>query len=280
MTAGLDPRADGSLQVSTSCWCSCRGSSRSVEFFAHLSAAFRRIVPVRRGPARPSRGERRPLAVRLADEGTLEDTDAGARRPSLAPNRNCSTSRRLRPMASPSGLKVPVRSDDRVVGMLALSSREPAGYTPADLLVAQRLANASDMGCPTAARRARARCGSRIRSVPRTSKARSSCSGPSPTSSTSAPSSRGSRRSSITCCRTTRWRWSSSIEDRHFVRQAHAPDDFPDPPFVTHAQPFPARVDHHDIARDTAARLRTRGRVRAGHRGRLPLVHEREGSGP
>ena len=37
-------------------------------------------------------------------------------------------------------------------------------------------------------------------------------------------------------------------QDRHFVRQAHAPDDFPDPPFVTHKTPLPSELIIADIA--------------------------------
>ncbi len=36
-------------------------------------------------------------------------------------------------------------------------------------------------------------------------------------------------------------------QDRHFVRQAHSPDDFPDPPFVMHKTPMPKEVIIADI---------------------------------
>ena len=36
-------------------------------------------------------------------------------------------------------------------------------------------------------------------------------------------------------------------QDRHFVRQAHAPDDFPDPPSVTHKTPLPRELIIADI---------------------------------
>ena len=36
-------------------------------------------------------------------------------------------------------------------------------------------------------------------------------------------------------------------QDRHFVRQAHSPDDFPDPPFVTLKTPMPKEVIIADI---------------------------------
>ena len=45
-----------------------------------------------------------------------------------------------------SGLKVPVKIDDRVVGALALFSRGPQGYSASDLLHAQRLANYLALG--------------------------------------------------------------------------------------------------------------------------------------
>ena len=37
-------------------------------------------------------------------------------------------------------------------------------------------------------------------------------------------------------------------DDRHCVRQVHAPDDFPEPPFVTHKTPLPGELIIADIA--------------------------------
>ncbi len=40
-------------------------------------------------------------------------------------------------------------------------------------------------------------------------------------------------------------------QDSRFVRQAHAPDDFPDPPFVTHQTPLPRELIITDITTAT-----------------------------
>ncbi len=145
------------------------------------------------------------------------------------------------------GLKVPVRIDDRLAGALTLFSRDPQGYAASDLLHAQRLANYLGLGVAhqRLADQARHAAVERQRSA----------------------EIEGSVEllraiSDVLDIRTVFPRVSAIVKtmlphdalamvfvdrDRHFVRQAHSPDDFPDPPFVTHKTPMPKEVIIADI---------------------------------
>ena len=51
-------------------------------------------------------------------------------------------------------------------------------------------------------------------------------------------------------------------QDRHFVRQAHSPDDFPDPPFVTFKTPVPQEAIIADLSTGPCQSLNQRTRLR------------------
>ena len=146
------------------------------------------------------------------------------------------------------GLKVPVQIEDRVVGAFSLLSRNPDAYSASDLLQAQQLANylGYGLGYQRLSDQVRDAAVDRQRSA--------------------------ETESSVELLRTifdvldirTVFPRVSEIarkmlphdalamvfvdQDRHFVRQAHAPDDFPDPPFVTHKTPLPRELIIADIA--------------------------------
>ena len=149
------------------------------------------------------------------------------------------------------GLKVSVRIDDRVVGAFLLLSRNPQAYSASDLLHAQQLANclAHGLAYQRLAEQAREEGSNRQRSA-------------------AIESSAELLRtiSSVLDIRTVFPRISEIAkkmlphdalamvfvdEDRRFVRQAHAPDDFPDPPFVTHKTPLPRELIITDITTAT-----------------------------
>ena len=145
------------------------------------------------------------------------------------------------------GLKVPVPIEDRVVGALSLLSRNPHAYSASDLLHAQQLANC--LGHGLAYQRLAAAGSDRRRSAEIESCAELL-----------------RTISSVLDIRTVFPRISDIArkmlphdalamvfvdQDRHFVRQAHAPDDFPDPPFVTHKTPLPGDLIITDIATAT-----------------------------
>ena len=134
-----------------------------------------------------------------------------------------------------SGLKVPVKIDDRVRGVLALFSRSPQGYSPSDLLYAERLANCLGhrLAYQRLAEQAREAAVERQRAA-------------------EIESSVELLRtiSDVLDIRTVFPRVSEIANkmlphdalamvfvdrDRHFVRQAASPPDFPDPP-VGHGQ--------------------------------------------
>ena len=145
------------------------------------------------------------------------------------------------------GLKVPVQVEDRVVGAFSLLSRNPHAYSTNDLLQAQRLANCLGYGLAYQRLSEQARdAGSSVNAQPRP-KAPPSCCGRSSACSTSGPCFPASRKLPGRCCHMTHWRWSSWIRTV-ILRQAHAPDDFPDPPFVTHKTPLPRELIIADIA--------------------------------
>jgi transcriptional regulator with GAF, ATPase, and Fis domain len=145
------------------------------------------------------------------------------------------------------GLKVPVRIDDRVVGAFALFSREPHGYSASDLLHAQRLANY--LGHALAYQRLAEQARDAAVERQRLAEVESSV-------------ELLHTFSDVLDVRTVFPRVSEIVKkmlphdalamvfvdrDRHFVRQAHSPDDFPDPPFVTHKTPMPKEVIIADI---------------------------------
>ena len=145
------------------------------------------------------------------------------------------------------GLKVPVQIGDRVVGAFSLLSRDPHAYSANDLLQAQQLAKylGYGLGYQRLSEQVRDAAVERQRSA--------------------------ETESSVELLRTifdvldirTVFPRVSEIarkmlphdalamvfvdQDRHFVRQAHAPDDFPDPPFVTHKTPLPRELIIADI---------------------------------
>ena len=138
------------------------------------------------------------------DAGTTAGT--GSRR-CRAEGIRCRTRIGPWPAMRPDG---PRRVDHRLVGALTLLSRDPQGYAASDLLHAQWLANYLGHGWPISGLPRRSVM-QRSSSSARRSTAPSSCSVLSPTPSTSARCFHASRKLSRRCCRTTRWRWSSSI---------------------------------------------------------------------
>ena len=145
------------------------------------------------------------------------------------------------------GLKVPVQIEDRVVGAFSLLSRNPQAYSASDLLHAQQLANCLGHGLAyqRLAEQAREAGSDRQRSAEIESSAELL-----------------RTISGVLDIRTVFPRISEIArkmlphdalamvfvdQDRHFVRQAHAPDDFPDPPFVTHKTPLPRELIITDI---------------------------------
>ena len=143
------------------------------------------------------------------------------------------------------GLKVPVQIEDRVVGAFSLLSRNPHAYSASDLLHAQQLANCLGHGLAyqRLAEQARKAGSDRQRSAEIESSAELL-----------------RTISGVLDIRTVFPRISEIAkkmlphdalamvfvdQDRHFVRQAHAPDDFPDPPFVTHKTPSAQRTHHY-----------------------------------
>ena len=145
------------------------------------------------------------------------------------------------------GLKVPVQIEDRVVGAFSLLSRNPHAYSASDLLHAQQLANCLGHGLAyqRLAEQAREAGSDRQRSAEIESSAELL-----------------RTISGVLDIRTVFPRISEIAkkmlphdalamvfvdQDRHFVRQAHAPDDFPDPPFVTHKTPLPRELIITDI---------------------------------
>ena len=145
------------------------------------------------------------------------------------------------------GIKVPVRIEDRVVGAFLLLSRNPHAYSPIDLLQAQQLANCLGHGLAyqRMAEHAREAGSDRQRSAEIESSAELL-----------------RTISGVLDIRTVFPRISEIAkkmlphdalamvfvdQDRHFVRQAHAPDDFPDPPIVTQKTPLPRELIIPDI---------------------------------
>jgi transcriptional regulator with GAF, ATPase, and Fis domain len=146
------------------------------------------------------------------------------------------------------GLKVPVPIEGRVVGALSFLSRNPHAYSTSELLYAQQLANCLGYGF------AYQRLAERARTA-----------GPDRQRSGEIESSAELLRtiSGVLDIRTVFPRISEIAKEmlphdalamvfvdqgRHFVRQAHAPDDFPDPPLVTQKTPLPSELIISDIA--------------------------------
>jgi transcriptional regulator with GAF, ATPase, and Fis domain len=149
------------------------------------------------------------------------------------------------------GLEVSVRIEDRIVGAFSLLSRNPQAYSASDLLHVQQLANCLGHGLAyqRLAERAREEGSNRQRSAEIESSAELL-----------------RTISGVLDIRTVFPRISEIAkqmlphdalamvfvdEDRRFVRQAHAPDDFPDPPSVTHKIPLPREFIITDIATAT-----------------------------
>ena len=145
------------------------------------------------------------------------------------------------------GVKVPVQIENRVVGAFSLLSRSPHAYSARDLLHAQQLANCLGHGL------AYQRLSDQVREA-----------GSDRQRSAEIESSAELLRtiSGVLDIRTVFPRISEIAkkmlphdalamvfvdQDRHFVRQAHAPDDFPDPPLVTHKTPLPRELIIADI---------------------------------
>ena len=150
------------------------------------------------------------------------------------------------------GLKVPVRVEEQVVGAFSLLSRNPHAYSTSDLLHTEQLANCLGHGLAYQRMAEQAHeAGSdrqRLAEIESSAELLRTISG-------------------VLDIRTVFPRVSEIArkmlphdalamvfvdQDRHFVRQAHAPDDFPDPPSVTHKTPLPRELIITDI---TTARL-------------------------
>jgi DNA-binding NtrC family response regulator len=144
-------------------------------------------------------------------------------------------------------LRVPVKIDDGVVGALVLFSRVPHGYSTTDLLHAQQLANCLGHGLAyhRLAEQARAAGSGRQRSAEIESSAELL-----------------RTISDVLDIRTVFPRVSEIAKkmlphdalamvfvdrDRHFVRQAAAPPDFPDPPFITTKTAMPKDLIIDDL---------------------------------
>jgi transcriptional regulator with GAF, ATPase, and Fis domain len=145
-----------------------------------------------------------------------------------------------------SGLKVPIRLGERVVGAFALFSSRPHAYSADDLAHAARFANGLGIGLANQRLAEQARDAAderqRLAEVEGSELLRTI--------------------SDVLDIRTVFPRVSDIVRkilphdalamvfvdrDRHFVRQAAAPQDFPDPPFVTTTTPMPAEIIITDL---------------------------------
>jgi transcriptional regulator with GAF, ATPase, and Fis domain len=149
------------------------------------------------------------------------------------------------------GLKVPVQIEDRVVGAFSLLSRNLHAYSASDLLHAQQVANCLGHGLAyqRLAEQALAAGSDRQRSAEIESSAEllRTISGVLDIRSVFPRISEIARKMLPHDALAMVF----VDEDRHFVRQAHAPDDFPDPPFVTHKTPLPRELIISDITTAT-----------------------------
>ena len=148
------------------------------------------------------------------------------------------------------GLKVPVRIEDRVVGAFSLLSRNPHAYSANDLLHAQQLANCLGHGLAyqRLAEQAREAGSDRQRSAEIESSAEllRTISGVLDIRTVFPRISEIAKKmlphDALAMVFTDR--------DRHFVRQAVSPGDFPDPPSVTSRTPIPDELIIGDLTTD------------------------------
>ena len=125
---------------------------------------------------------------------------------------------------------------------------EPAWYSASDLLHAQQLANCLGYGLAYEGWPSRPATERPTAALGRNRELRRAAPDHLRTSSTSAPCFPASRKSPGRCCRMTHWRWSSSIRTVISCARPTSPDDFPDPPFVTHKTPLPRKLIIADIS--------------------------------
>jgi transcriptional regulator with GAF, ATPase, and Fis domain len=248
MALGVDPSADDSQQVFDDLLPIVSGKLPVRELFQHLSAVICRIVPhdeaqlillsedgsryrYARTPDSASEG--------IAGDGALEILDSIEPQVlDIVPG----PERGLR-----RGLKVPVKIDDRVVGALALFSRGQQEYSASDLLQAQRFADYLGHGL------AYQRLAEQVRDAAVEQQR-----------SAEIESSVELLRtiSDVLDIRTVFPRVSEIAkkmlphdaltmvfvdQDRHFVRQAAAPNAFPDPPVVTAKTAMPNELIIADL---------------------------------
>ena len=179
-----------------------------------------------------------------------------------------------------SGLKVPVQIDDRVVGGSRCSPGARRRIRRATWLTRSGSPTASRSGSLSAAGRSGPAAGVRAPALGRDRGVRRAAPDHLRTSSTSARCFPASRRSPGRCCRTTHWRWSSSIGTVITCARPRRRTTSPTRRSVTTKTPMPKEFIIADIDHRATAGVRTRGRVRAGHRGRISLVPGREAPGP
>jgi transcriptional regulator with GAF, ATPase, and Fis domain len=249
MALGVDPSADERQQVFDELLATVSSKSDARELFQHLIAAIGRIVPSDEAQLVLLTEDGSPYLYARTPDGGPEGT---TRKPA-ATNFDSFGPQLLDTGPEPDrdlrcGLKVPVRVSDRIIGALALFSRGPEPYSESDLAVAQRAANYLALGLDyqRLAGRARDAAIERQRSA-------------------EIESSVELLRtiSDVLDIRTVFPRVSEIVrkmlahdalamvfvdEDRHFVRQARSPDDFPDPAFVTHKTPLAKDVIIRDLS--------------------------------
>jgi len=219
------------------------------DLFQHLCAVGPRLVPYDEAQLVVSSGRLAARRYACTHDGGFEQTDATAvetipegTEPQLL-DAVPGGDRRLQ-----SGLKVPVKIGNRVVGALALFSRRPHAYSSSDLTYAERLANFVSLALMRQglAEQARDVAVERQRSA-----------------EIEASAELLRTISDVLDIRTVFPRISEIAKkmlphdalamvfvdrDRHFVRQAASPADFPDPPHVTTNVPMPKETIIEDLS--------------------------------
>jgi len=219
------------------------------DLFQHLCAVGPRLIPYDEAQLVVSSGQLAARRYAYTHAGAFEQTDA-------APGetiREGSESQLLDTVPGPerglqSGLKVPVKIGTQVVGALALFSRRPHAYSSSDLTHAERLATFVSLAL------ARQRLADQARDAAAERQRLAEIEASAELLRTIAD---------VLDIRTVFPRVSDIAgkilphdalamvfvdRDRHFVRQAASPADFPDPPRVTTTAPMPKDFIIDDIS--------------------------------
>ena len=283
MAFGVDPSALASQQLSMidDLLEALSRNDEIRDLFQRLTGVLCRIVPHDEAQLMLVGEDGSPLLYARTPEGASE---GGAGRETMA-MLDGDAPRVLDTVPGPdrglqSGLIVPVRIDDRVVGRLALFSRRAQAYSHQDLVHAARVANCLALAVT------HQRLADQVRNAAVERQRSAEIEGSAELLRTI---------SGVLDIRTVFPRVSEIARkmlphdalamvfvdrDRHYVRQAASPDDFPDPPLVSDQGADAQGIRHRRPDDRGTARVRTCGRVHAGHRGRLPVVPRRAAPGP